>query len=75
LDGVFIEVGSNPSAGFAEVEKNKWNEIIINSENMASVEGIFAAGDATNIEQKQSIIAAGEGAKAALKIISYLQKA
>jgi alkyl hydroperoxide reductase subunit F len=75
LDGVFIEVGSNPSAGFAEVEKNKWNEIIINSENMASVEGMFAAGDVTNIEQKQSIIAAGEGAKAALKIISYLQKA
>jgi len=73
-DGVFIEIGSNPSSAFTQVEKNKWNEIIINNENMTSVEGIFAAGDVTNIEQKQSIIAAGEGAKAALKIIEYLRR-
>lgn len=74
VDGVFVEVGSNPSSGFAEAEKNKWNEIIINNENLTSIEGVFAAGDVTNIEQKQSIIAAGEGSKAALKIISLLQK-
>ncbi len=74
VDGVFIEVGSNPSSGFAEMEKNKWGEIVINEENATNVEGAYAAGDVTNIEQKQSIIAAGEGAKAALKIISYLQK-
>ncbi|MCL5011579.1 MAG: hypothetical protein M1594_01650 [Candidatus Marsarchaeota archaeon] len=47
---------------------------MINNENMTSVEGIFAAGDVTTVEQKQTIIAAGEGAKAALKIISLLQK-
>ncbi|HNT09212.1 MAG TPA: glutaredoxin, partial [Methanoculleus sp.] len=36
--------------------------------------GIFAAGDATCIKGKQIIIAAGEGAKAALEAHEYLIK-
>jgi alkyl hydroperoxide reductase subunit AhpF len=41
---------------------------------MASQPGIFAAGDATDIPHKQIIIAAGEGAKAALSTYYYLTK-
>ena len=34
--------------------------------------GIFAAGDVTSVKSKQIIIAAGDGAKAALEAFDYL---
>jgi thioredoxin reductase len=72
--GVFIEVGSIPSTGFLppEVELNELGEIVIDSNNRTSVPGLFAAGDATNVVEKQIIIAAGEGAKAALSAYAWL---
>lgn len=76
IGGVFVEIGSLPSLQFLGglVEYNQKGEIIINQENnMSSCEGIFAAGDATNILHKQIVIAAGEGAKAALGAYYYLQ--
>ena len=54
------------------IELNKWNEIVINENCKTNVEGIFAAGDATTTKYKQCIIAAGEGAKAALEAYNYL---
>lgn len=71
--GIFVEIGLVPSAQMINfVKKNKWGEIIVNKKNMTSVPGIFAAGDVTDICEKQIIVAAGEGAKAALDIIQYL---
>jgi alkyl hydroperoxide reductase subunit F len=74
VSGVFIEIGSIPSTGFlpAEVELNELGEIFIDSNNRTSVPGLFAAGDATNVVEKQIIIAAGEGAKAALSAYAWL---
>lgn len=81
LDGVFIEIGLIPKCDFAKiVNKNKWGEIMIfrstktHEENMTSIPGIFAAGDVTDIPAKQIIVAAGEGAKAALVAFDYLNK-
>lgn len=78
VDGVFVEIGSIPSVEFDNLtKKNKYNEIIIyGSEtmaNMTSVAGIFAAGDVTDVQEKQVIVAAGEGVKAVLGIFKYLQ--
>lgn len=75
--GAFIEIGSIPSNSFDKLtKKNKWNEIIIHEENgisnMTSVKGIFAAGDVTNVPEKQVIVAAGEAVKAILGIFKYL---
>ena len=72
--GVFIEIGSLPSTGFLppEVELNELGEIVIDSNNRTSIPGLFAAGDATNVAEKQIIIAAGEGAKAALSAYAWL---
>jgi alkyl hydroperoxide reductase, F subunit len=75
VDGMFVEVGLAPSSellkGIAEL--NRVGEVVINPENNStSVKGIFAAGDVTNIKQKQIIIAMGEGAKAALGAFNYL---
>ncbi len=39
-----------------------------------SRKGVFAAGDVTSVKGKQIIIAAGDGAKAALEASEYLMK-
>lgn len=75
VGGVFVNIGWVPATEFLKdfVDLNKEREIIINSRtNETSVKGIFAAGDVTDIRYKQCVIAAGEGAKAALSAANYL---
>jgi len=76
VEGVFIEVGSLPATGFLKglVKLNRSHEIIIDKYNMTSREGIFAAGDITDIPEKQIITAAGEGAKAAICAAQYIAR-
>ncbi|MCX6764906.1 MAG: FAD-dependent oxidoreductase [Candidatus Nealsonbacteria bacterium] len=77
LDGVFIQIGWEPAADFAKglVNFNEKKEIEINLlTNETKTPGLFAAGDVTCILFKQMIIAAGEGAKAALSCYDYLKK-
>ena len=45
---------------------------MIDRKNMTSQSGVFAAGDATDVYEKQIIIAAGEGAKAAIGCAQWL---
>lgn len=73
VQGVFVEIGLLPNSEFAkDVEKNQMQEIKINSYNETNIPGIFAAGDVTDVPQKQIIIAAGEGSKACLSAFRYL---
>lgn len=73
--GAFIEIGWIPSVDFDSItQKNDKNEIKINSECQTNIKGLYAAGDVTDIGVWQIIVAAGEGAKAALKINEYLTK-
>jgi alkyl hydroperoxide reductase subunit F len=74
--GVFIEIGLILSSDFARkiVRLNHLGEVEINRLNETSVPGIFAAGDVTDTQEKQVVIAAGEGAKAALQANRYLQR-
>ena len=75
VGGVFVEIGLIPNSGFAaDVVKNEQGEIKVNSNNETNVPGIFAAGDVTDVPEKQIIIAAGEGSKAALSAFKYLSK-
>ena len=76
VQGIFIEVGYTPNLDFAAglVGVNERNEIIVDKHCRTNVDGIFAAGDVTDVPQKQIIVAAGEGAKAALSAYEYLQK-
>jgi len=76
VQGIFVEIGSIPSVEFLQglLELNDTNEIKVSNRNETSVEGIFAAGDCTNAPEKQIIIAAGEGAKAALSAYGYLAR-
>ena len=73
LDGVFIEIGLVPNTGFAEqLKKNALGEIEVNCACETNIAGIFAAGDVTSVPEKQIIVAAGEGAKAALSSFRYI---
>jgi len=73
VDGIFVEIGWTPATKFVkDIKLNNLKEIEIDSVNKTSIDGIFAAGDVTNIKDKQVIIAAGEGAKAALSAWEYI---
>jgi len=75
LEGIFIEIGYQPKSDFVRdlVKKNEKGEIIIDLETgQTSTEGIFAAGDCSNLRYKQLIVAAGSGAVAALSCYNYL---
>jgi alkyl hydroperoxide reductase subunit AhpF len=73
--GVFVEIGLVPNSAFAiDVAKNGSGEIIVDRVNQTNVPGIFAAGDVTDIAEKQIVIAAGEGSKAALSAFRYLNR-
>ncbi|MBI4295907.1 MAG: FAD-dependent oxidoreductase [Chloroflexi bacterium] len=75
VGGVFVEIGLIPNSEFARnlVKLNELDEIVVNCMCETGVPGLFAAGDVTNVPEKQIVIAAGEGAKAALQAHRYLQ--
>ncbi len=76
VQGVFVEIGSIPTVDFlpSDVSLNEHNEVVIDKRNMTNVPGIFSAGDVTDILEKQTVVAAGEGAKAAIQVAEYLNK-
>ncbi len=73
-EGVFVEVGYTPNSSLVRdiVEINGRGEIKIDSKMQTSVPGIFAAGDVVEGPYKQIVIAAGDGAKAALSANEYI---
>jgi alkyl hydroperoxide reductase subunit F len=76
VQGVFIEIGLFPQTDFVLdlLETNERGEIKVDRHGQTGVRGVFAAGDATDSHDKQIIIAAGEGAAAALAAFEYLVK-
>ena len=73
VKGIFVEIGLIPNSSFAKVlAKNDKGEIIVDCYNRTNLEAVFAAGDVTNVPEKQIIIACGEGSKACLCAFKYL---
>ena len=76
VGGVFIEIGLVPNSDAVKelVKLNQWGEVPVTPRNETSVPGLYAAGDVTDVPEKQILVAAGEGAKAALQAHRYLQR-
>jgi alkyl hydroperoxide reductase subunit F len=76
VGGVLIEIGLIPNSDLIKevVTLNSLGEIEVSCANETGVPGLFAAGDVTNTPEKQIVVAAGEGAKAALQAHRYLQR-
>jgi len=74
VDGVFLEIGLTPNTDAVRdlIGLNARAEIPVQHDNSTDVPGFFAAGDATDVPEKQIIVAAGEGAKAAIAAYKYL---
>lgn len=74
-DGLFVAIGMNPNTSFIKnlVKLNNYNEVIVNKKQETNIKGLYAAGDMVNQEHKQIIIAAAEGAKAAIYANQYLK--
>jgi alkyl hydroperoxide reductase subunit F len=74
LEGVFVQIGLVPNTEFLKgtVRLSRFGEIEVDARAETSIHGIFAAGDATTVPYKQIVIAAGDGAKAALSAFDYL---
>jgi len=65
--GIFVEIGQVPTTGFIKdtVETDEYNRIVIDPwTQKTSTDGIWAAGDSTNIRYHQNNIAVGDAVKA-----------
>lgn len=75
VSGVFVEIGWTPSTSFDKLtNKNDKGEIEVDEYGATSVPGIYAAGDVNDVWGEQIVIAAGEGAKTALRVAEHLSK-
>ncbi|HEY4083563.1 MAG TPA: alkyl hydroperoxide reductase subunit F [Burkholderiaceae bacterium] len=74
LEGVFVQIGLVPNTEWLKgsIALSKHGEIEIDARGATSVPGVYAAGDVTTVPFKQIVIAAGDGAKAALGAFDYL---
>jgi len=76
VSGVFVEIGlmpnSEPVKGLLQL--NEVGEVPINCSCETAIPGLYAAGDVTDVPEKQIVVAAGEGAKATLQAHRYLQR-
>lgn len=74
LEGVFVQIGLVPNTEWLKgtVDLSRFGEIEVNAKGQTNIPGVFAAGDCTTVPYKQIIIAAGDGAKAALSAFDHL---
>jgi len=72
--GIIVEIGLRPNSELAldVVETNGIGEIVVDARCHTGVAGVFACGDVTDVPFKQVVVAAGEGAKAALSAYDYI---
>lgn len=76
VEGVFIEIGTQPASSFAKdlVDLNDRSEIKVEKETLRTkTPGLFAAGDVNVGKYKQIVTACGEGAKAALSAYQWIR--
>lgn len=76
VDGVFVEIGLIPNTGILEglADLNEYKQIKIDHKTQkTSANGIWAAGDNTDVLYHQNNIAAGDAVKALEDIYMYLR--
>jgi alkyl hydroperoxide reductase subunit F len=76
VNGIFVEIGLIPNSEAVKelVKLNEAGEVPVSCTGDTGIPGFFAAGDVTDVPEKQIVIAAGEGAKSALRAHRYLQR-
>ena len=81
VPGVFIFAGHNVNNSVLKdengefiCEMNDWGQVVVDLSMRTSIEGLYATGDMRVEAPKQVVSAAGDGAVAALQVISHIQE-
>ena len=73
VDGVFIFVGYIPNTGYLPSDVLAENgEVIVDIQMRTSVEGLYAAGDLRKASRRQVVMAAADGATAAINAYEHV---
>lgn len=73
VDGVFIFIGFTANTGYLPAEViDGSGEVAVDSRMRTSVPGLFAAGDLRSGSRRQIVMAAADGATAALEAYDYI---
>jgi len=79
--GIFVFVGHNVNNSVLKDENgeficevNDWGQVVVDLSMRTSLNGLYAAGDLRIEAPKQVVVAAGDGATAALQVISHIQE-
>jgi len=75
-EGVFMAIGFQPNTRVFEgqIELDEKGYVTARNNTETSADGVFVAGDVHDYKYRQAITAAGEGCKAAIDALSYLDK-
>ena len=76
LAGVFVQIGLVPNTEWLKgtLGLSRQGEIVVDAKGATDLPGVYAAGDVTTVPFKQIVIAAGDGAKAALGAFDHLMR-
>lgn len=78
IDGVFLAIGHDPASKMfkKQLAMDEFGYLLLqNGTQSTSVRGVFAAGEVVDRTYRQAGVAAGDGIKAALECVSFLQSA
>jgi thioredoxin reductase (NADPH) len=75
-DGVFVAIGYQPNTVIfgQQIKLDEKGYIIAEHGTKTSVDGVFVAGDVHDHKYRQAVTAAGEGCKAAIDALAYLEE-
>jgi len=76
LEGVFVQIGLVPNTEWLKgtLGLSRHGEIEVDAKGATNLPGVYAAGDVSTVPFKQIVIAAGDGAKAALGAFDHLMR-
>jgi thioredoxin reductase (NADPH) len=75
-DGLFVAIGFHPNTGILEgqVQLDEKGYVTVKNHTQSSANGVFVAGDVHDYRYRQAVTAAGEGCRAAMDALSFLEE-